>query len=338
MPKFTIITPTFDNGPTLAYAIESVRRQTVSDYEHIIVGDGAVDSARKLAVSYATSDERVRFEDNPKGPSRGELHRDAAIRHSTGELICYLSDDDLWFDDHLETMQHLISDADFAHDMTVFAKADGSFGLSYADMSHPTYRERMLFGQNWVAPSTVVHTREAYLRLPQGWSTAPPDVYSDLFCWQQFLRTPDMRFACCGTVTALHPPAKDDAREPGEVARIRQLDGLFKTLRDPAAVPKLRQHFNDLLFQQAVDRNAESMHFQRRCEELTKSLDDPAIDRATDRATGPGADRGADPAADPVVDPEVDPAVDPAVESRRGPIGPVGALRMRKQMRRSDSG
>lgn len=300
MPKFTIITPTFDNGPTLAYAIESVRCQTVSDYEHVIVGDGAVDAARKLALSYAASDERARFEDNPKGPSRGELHRDAAIRRSTGELICYLSDDDLWFDDHLETMQGLISDADFAHDMTVFAKADGSFGLSYADMSHPTYRERMLLGQNWVAPSTVVHTREAYMSLPQGWSTAPPGVYSDLYCWQQFLRAPDIRFACAGTVTALHPPAGDDTRESGEVARVRQLDELFATLRDPAAVARLRRQLNDQLFQQAVDRNAESMHFQRLYAELKES------------------------------------SADPVAESRRGSIGPVGALRRRKEMRRSD--
>lgn len=272
MPKFTIVTPTFDNGPTLAHAIETVKRQTVTDYEHVIVGDGAVDSAREIARAYAAEDERARFIDNPKGPENGQIHRDAAIRATAGELICYLSDDELWFDDHLETLGELIGDADFAHTMTVCAMADGEFGLFYGDFSSPVYRSELISGHCPIVPSTVAHTRASYLRLPHGWTAAAPGMAADTTLWLQFIDLPGVRFASSGMVTCLRMPAKDPTREPGEAERLWQLNGLRAVLADAGRVAVFRRRMLDLLYKHAADRQAESVHFQTLAKELAERL------------------------------------------------------------------
>lgn len=267
MPAVTIITPTFNNGATLAYTIETVRRQTFTDYEHLIVGDGAVEAGREIARSYAESDPRVRFFDNPKGPNHGEIHRDAAIRESSGRIISYLSDDDLWFDDHLATLTALLEGADFAYTLTVCPLANGDIDLIYGDMSDPVYRERMLAGQNFVAPSTVAHTRAAYDRLPHGWTTAKPGDFADLTCWRQFLEIPDLRFRFSGKVTALHPPAQDPHRAAGERARLDQLAKWSAALADEHDAAALRAELLDLLYRHACDRQANGWHHEQRADD-----------------------------------------------------------------------
>lgn len=271
MPRFTIITPTFDHGPVLAHAIACVKRQSLSDYEHVIVGDGIVEAGREIALAYAREDPRARFVDNPKGPENGQIHRDAAIRErATGELIAYLSDDDLWFDDHLATLDRLAreSGADFVHTMTVCPLADGEIGLFYADFANPIYRAELLKGHNPVVPSTVAHTRESYLRLPKGWTNALPGSAADVTLWLQFIDLPGVRFASSGRATALHMPAGDPTREPGDEARFAQIAGLREQLENPAAAAALRDRLTDLLYRHAADRQAESAHFQQLAREL----------------------------------------------------------------------
>jgi hypothetical protein len=268
MPTATIITPTFSNGATLAYTIETVRRQTFTDYEHIIVGDGAVEAGREIARDYAESDPRVRFFDNPKGPNHGETYRDAAIRQSGGRIVCYVSDDDLWFDDHLETLAALLESADFAYTLTACPLANGDIDLIYGDMSNPVYRERMLAGrQNFIAPSAVAHTREAYNRLPHGWTTAKPGDFADLTCWRQFLEIPDLRFRFSGKVTALHPPAQDPHRAAGEQVRLDQLAAWSAVLSDESRAAQLRSELVDLLYRHACDRQANGWHHEQRADD-----------------------------------------------------------------------
>lgn len=275
MPRFTIITPTFDHGPVLAHAIACVKRQSFSDYEHIVVGDGIVAAGREIALAYERDDPRARFIDNPKGPENGQIHRDTAIRdHASGELIAYLSDDDLWFDDHLATLDELArtSRADFLHTMTVCPMADGEIGLFYADFSNPVYRSELLKGHTPVVPSTVAHTRDSYLRLPKGWTDKLPGTAADITLWLQFIDLPGVRFASSGRATALHMPAGDPTREPGDEARFAQIAGLREQIEDRSGAVALRDRLTDLIYRHAADRQAESIHFQQLARELEERL------------------------------------------------------------------
>jgi glycosyltransferase involved in cell wall biosynthesis len=113
MPEATVLIPTHDHGPTLYYSVRSALAQSVENIEILIVGDGVPEPTREI-VAELQRDERVRFLDNPKGESRGELHRHTALQEARSEIVCYLSDDDLWLPDHIATMRQLLESADFA--------------------------------------------------------------------------------------------------------------------------------------------------------------------------------------------------------------------------------
>jgi len=94
-PKVSIVCPTF-NGATRGYlreAIESALSQRFESYELFIIDDGSTDHTRKVCEPYL-EDSRVHYIFQPnRGPASA---RNAGIRASSGEFICFLDDDDLW--------------------------------------------------------------------------------------------------------------------------------------------------------------------------------------------------------------------------------------------------
>jgi glycosyltransferase involved in cell wall biosynthesis len=90
----TVLTATLGRRPEmLAEAVESVRAQTFTDWEHVVVDDGSgavpeLDGVRVLHVSH-----------RGLGPARN-----AGLELARGEAIALLDDDDLWYPDHLATV------------------------------------------------------------------------------------------------------------------------------------------------------------------------------------------------------------------------------------------
>src|SRR5262245_396632 len=108
-PRATVIVPTFDHGPLLRLAIDSVRRQSEPRLQIFIIGDGATEATRTEAESLARTADRIRFVAFPKDASRGEPYRHIVLQEAVGPIVCYLSDDDLWASDHVETMLDLLT-------------------------------------------------------------------------------------------------------------------------------------------------------------------------------------------------------------------------------------
>ncbi len=187
MTRATVLVPTFDHGPTLNYAVRSALDQTVADIEVFIVGDGVPPLARGFIEELVGEDSRVRLFTNDKGPRHGEIHRARALEEASGEIVCYLSDDDLWLPDHLEVMRELLEEADFAHCLPVRVEPDGSIGVWPVDLTKEADRELLLSGENRIPLSCSGHTLAAYRRLPHGWRTTPDNVPTDLYMFQQFL-------------------------------------------------------------------------------------------------------------------------------------------------------
>ena len=92
-------------------AIESALRQTREALEVIVVADGCTDDT--VEAVGALDDERVVLLDLPKAPGFGWENRNEALRLARGDVIAYLSDDDLWLPDHLERVGELF-DAEVA--------------------------------------------------------------------------------------------------------------------------------------------------------------------------------------------------------------------------------
>jgi glycosyltransferase involved in cell wall biosynthesis len=230
-PVATVIIPTYDHGPTLRPALASALAQTVADIEVFVIGDGVPEVTREIMSAFARSDERVRFFDHPKGPRNGELYRHEALKEARGEIVCYLSDDDLWFPEHVETMQKLLDRHDFANSLPVHTTVEGVVASLVVDLGDPRFPSRMVGGTSFIPLSCGAHTLAAYRRLPQGWSTTPPGIYTDLFMWQKFLRQPGCR-AQSGTLPTLLLFPSRGRRKSSSGERVEELERWAKKVAD----------------------------------------------------------------------------------------------------------
>lgn len=190
MPKATVLVPTHDHGPTIIRAINSILSQTVQDSEVFVIGDGVPDVTRELMAELVQRDRRVRFFDHPKGPRHGEIYRHQALAEARGEIVCYLSDDDLYLPNHIEVMQRLLADYDFANALPLFVQPDDELSSYAVDLSLPFYREKF---RAPIPLSAAAHTLAMYRRLPYGWRTTPPGLATDRYMWQQFFDLADCR-------------------------------------------------------------------------------------------------------------------------------------------------
>lgn len=101
-PNVSIIMPIYNAERSLNAAIESVRAQSFTSWELILVDDGSTDKSYHIAQAIAEADKRIRLYRQPNnGPSRA---RNAGIERSTSEIIAFLDADDRWRTDRLAQM------------------------------------------------------------------------------------------------------------------------------------------------------------------------------------------------------------------------------------------
>jgi len=116
-PFFSIIVPTNNRIDFLSKALSSIKNQSYTDYEVIIVDDGSSQSIRKeYDVLWKKLDSRFNLhlvgENN--APRRGpSFTRNYGILNSNSHYIAFLDDDDFWSDDsHLQITASLLKKYD----------------------------------------------------------------------------------------------------------------------------------------------------------------------------------------------------------------------------------
>jgi hypothetical protein len=238
-PVATILIPTHDHGPTLRASIASALAQTCP-VEVFIIGDGVPQETRLILAEFPQTGHSLRFFDHPKGPRNGEAYRHAALQEAKGRIVCYLSDDDLYFPDHVQVMSHLLEDADFAHALPVEVRLDGSLFVRTVDLEFSVFQRELLEGRNRIPLSCGAHTLSAYRELEQGWSTTPLGELTDLYMWCKFLRHPGFRFKAATTPTFLGFPAQPRKHHTGE-QRYQELQSWLDQLNEESAVARLSQ-------------------------------------------------------------------------------------------------
>lgn len=112
----SVIMPTYNRPDELREAVESVMRQTLDDFELIVINDGGCDVSDLLA---GFNSDKIKYVSLPvnKGLS-GALNE--GLRKARGRYISYLDDDDVYYPRHLEILvRHL--------------ETDESVGCAYSD-------------------------------------------------------------------------------------------------------------------------------------------------------------------------------------------------------------
>jgi GT2 family glycosyltransferase/SAM-dependent methyltransferase len=93
--------PTYNQAGFLPETLESLLAQTRTDWEAVVVNDGSTDGTREVLESFAARDPRIRALHKENGGVATALNE--ALARARGEWICWLSSDDLFEPDALET-------------------------------------------------------------------------------------------------------------------------------------------------------------------------------------------------------------------------------------------
>ena len=100
-PFFSILVPTFNQADYLPYALDSIIAQTMDSWEAVIVNDGSTDNTDTILKNYSSADPRFKIYNQENGGCGAALN--TGLKNSRGKWICWLSSDDLFEPDKLET-------------------------------------------------------------------------------------------------------------------------------------------------------------------------------------------------------------------------------------------
>jgi len=92
MNKVSIIIPVYNAAKTIAETIDSVRQQTIDDWELIVVNDGSTDNT--LEIVAAINEPRLKIISFPNGGVAQA--RNLGVAEARGSYIAFLDADDLW--------------------------------------------------------------------------------------------------------------------------------------------------------------------------------------------------------------------------------------------------
>ena len=104
MSKYSIIVPCHNAVRYMRKCLDSIRCQSVDDYELIVVCDSCTDDTWKIAAEYANI--VIQTDHGNDG-----LSRQAGLDNASGKWVLFLDDDDYWLHDQVLTiLDHALSD------------------------------------------------------------------------------------------------------------------------------------------------------------------------------------------------------------------------------------
>lgn len=164
MVRVSVIIPSYNRAHLIGETIESVLRQTLSDFELIVVDDGSTDNTAEVVRAY---DGPIRYVfQNNQGRSRA---RNAGYHLSQGEYVCFLDSDDVLAPPMLERLAALLDSDDklgFAYSDYQFVDQSGApLPKPEVFRAHPLQRGnifRHLLYFDFIPPSTVLARRSSF--------------------------------------------------------------------------------------------------------------------------------------------------------------------------------
>lgn len=93
MPKLSIIIPCYNAERYLDECVESVRAQTLTDWEMLLMDDGSTDNTPELCDRWVLEDPRIKvYHLTNGGPGAA---RNIGIEHATGDFLMFMDSDDI---------------------------------------------------------------------------------------------------------------------------------------------------------------------------------------------------------------------------------------------------
>lgn len=92
--RFSIVIPAHNAENHIRKCLDSIKQQTFTDYELIVICDNCTDQTQAIAQEYGAYTERVGF-------GRDGLTRNEGLGRATGQYVLFLDDDDWWLHEYV---------------------------------------------------------------------------------------------------------------------------------------------------------------------------------------------------------------------------------------------
>ncbi len=126
MEKISIITPCFNAEKYIEETYNSIKAQTHSNWEWVIVDDCSTDRSIKIIDAIRLKDNRVKLFKNMQN-SGAAVTRNSSLDNATGSFVAFLDIDDLWVPTKLEQQVNsmLKNNIDFSYHNYKLVDASG---------------------------------------------------------------------------------------------------------------------------------------------------------------------------------------------------------------------
>ncbi|MBC6497384.1 MAG: glycosyltransferase [Alphaproteobacteria bacterium GM7ARS4] len=171
-PKVSVIMPTYNRAHLLPDAIKSLHKQTMRDWELIIIDDNSHDKTRHVVFEFMKHDSRIRYlrTSRNSGPA---IARNMGIQAARGRYIALQDDDDLSLPQRLKTQANVM-ERDSTVDIVATLMAEfnddtvtpNPYGKGWASQAHalPPIHQRTSFVQ--VCIGTIMGRRHVFKETP----------------------------------------------------------------------------------------------------------------------------------------------------------------------------
>lgn len=105
---FSIVIAAYNVEPYIADCIDSLKRQTFTDFEALVVDDASTDATLEIARRHAGDDARFRFFRQSANAGQSAA-RNEGLSHSMGDFVLFLDSDDYYLDETLQTIADYIN-------------------------------------------------------------------------------------------------------------------------------------------------------------------------------------------------------------------------------------
>lgn len=160
MPKITILLPTYQSGEYLPQTLDSIRRQTLRDFEILVVDDASTDQT--IPILNAATDLPIRILEGRKKGLADALN--LGIMNANGEYIARIDADDIMTPDRLEKQANYL---DTHKDVIVCGGWQQYFGKSsylHAPPSDPEQCRSNLIFRCDLCHSTLMFRKDIFIQ------------------------------------------------------------------------------------------------------------------------------------------------------------------------------
>lgn len=151
--KVSVIIPVYNAAPYIAATLQSLQRQTMPDFEVLLIDDHGLDYSIAIAQETIGDDSRFRFLSTPVNSGPGAA-RNVGIAEAKGEYVAFLDSDDLWEPDFLA--EHIQLSEEYSQ----------TFDLSYCQLKYSGGRHDGEVHRNPVLPAGSFNSdlKKSFLR------------------------------------------------------------------------------------------------------------------------------------------------------------------------------